>query len=78
VHLTSRTYPGFSQWVVATFCVCVSTILSPRGGTLPIGPNTLLFNFIFFLYPLLLRALPAFFRLAPENWIAYVALSAVM
>ncbi len=79
VHLTSRTYPGFPQWVVASFCVSVSTILLTVREWLPAGLTTILINLTFFLYPLLLaRGFRLFLGLPPKNWLAYAALSAVM
>ncbi len=78
VLTTSRTYPGFRQWVLASTSAFVSMALLALLGLLPPQPTTLLVNLTFFSYPLLLaRGLRRYSGYSPQNWIAYVVLTLV-
>src|SRR5262245_61658944 len=77
---TSRTYPGFRQWVFASINVFVSMVLLTAINLriLPALPTTLFVNLTFFAYPLLLaRGLRHFSGLSRRSWIAYAVLSLV-
>ncbi|MES1194313.1 MAG: PAS domain S-box protein, partial [Opitutus sp.] len=80
VYATSSTYPGFRQWVIASFFVFFSCSLLSIRESLPLPPKltTVLVNLTFFAYPLLLaRGLRLFTGKPPKNWIAYLSLAAV-
>lgn len=80
VHASSRTYPGFRQWVGAAVAAFASLALLAliNLNVLPPQPTTLAVNLVFFCYPVLLaRGLRHFSGRASQNWIAYVVMSAV-
>jgi PAS domain S-box-containing protein len=80
VYATSNTYPGFRQWVIASFFVFFSCALLSIRESLPLPPKltTILVNLTFFAYPLLLaRGLRRFTGKPSKNWIAYLSLTAV-
>jgi len=82
VFSTSKTYPGFAQWVVASFCVFLTSVVMVFQGWLPRPLLSLVSNAAYFAYPLLIaRGFRIFAGLPPKNWIVYsaaAAFSAVM
>jgi PAS domain S-box-containing protein len=78
VYSTSRTYPGFRQWVLASASALVSISLLSFRNWLPPQPVTILVNLTFFGYPLLLaRGFRLFIGQSTKDWIAYVSLALV-
>jgi PAS domain S-box-containing protein len=77
VFFSSKTYPGFGQWVVASFCVFVTCVALFFQGWVPRSILGLVSNAAYFAYPLLIaRGFRRFADLPPKNWIAYAAGSA--
>lgn len=79
VWANSRTYPGFKQWVIGSFCALASNLLLAVWAYLPAAtPVTLIVNLLSFLYPLLIaRGLRLFADLPAKDWIAHATLGAV-
>ncbi|SDR66467.1 PAS domain S-box protein [Opitutus sp. GAS368] len=80
VLFTSRTYPGFRQWVLASTSVFLSMAMLAMLNLelLPPAPATLLINLTFFAHPLLVAGgLRYFSGQPPRNWVAYVVMTLV-
>src|SRR6478736_3402643 len=72
VFSTSKTYPGFGQWVIASFCVFLTSVTIFFQGWVPAPFLSLTANAAYFAYPLLLaRGFRLFAGIAPRNWIVY-------
>ncbi len=77
VYLTSKTYPGFSHWVIAAFCVFLTSSLMLFRGLVPQPLLSFVANACYFAFPLLVaRGFRAFAGLPPKNWITWLALGA--
>jgi signal transduction histidine kinase/ActR/RegA family two-component response regulator len=80
VHASSRTYPGFQQWVGASLAAFAALALLAliNLNVLPAQPTTLAINLVFFCFPVLLaRGLRLFAGRPPQDWIAYVVAALV-
>ncbi len=77
VFATSKTYPGFAQWVIASFCVFLTSVVMVFQGWLPNSLLNFVANAAYFAYPLLLaRGFRLFAGLPPKNWIIYATAAA--
>ena len=77
VFSTSKTYPGFAQWVIAAFCVFLMSGVMFFRDWLP-GPFlSLVNNAAYFAYPLIVaRGFRLFAGVPPKNWIVYATTAA--
>jgi len=74
VFFTGKTYPGFGQWVIASFCVFLTCAALFFQGWIPRSILSLISNAAYFSYPLLVaRGFRLFAGLPPRNWIVYGA-----
>lgn len=74
VHRTSKTYPGFSQWVAAAFSVFLYGVLLAFRGAFPSLLFGLLGHVVLFMFPLLVaRGFRQFAGLPAKNWISWAA-----
>ena len=72
VFSTSKTYPGFGQWVIASFCVFLTSVVVFFQAWMPAPLLTVAANTAYFAYPLLLaRGFRLFAGVSPKDWIVY-------
>jgi PAS domain S-box-containing protein len=77
VFSTSKTYPGFAQWVVAAFCVFLTSVVMVFQGWVPRPVLSLISNVAYFAYPLLIaRGFRLFAGLPVRNWIVFATAAA--
>jgi len=72
VFFTSKTYPGFAQWVAGSFCVCLTSLVVIFQGWAPTYILNLIASAAYFAFPLLAaRGFRIFAGRSPKNWILY-------